>query len=89
MNIGRNVSRRRSSAALRPVRHTGPQLGLPLAVDSRNEDALRTAWARSGLTMPYQIALQIRPLAICLNCLADAMRRKNISQALAARDPDA
>jgi hypothetical protein len=26
--------------------------------------------------MPYHVALQNRPLAICLSCLADAMRRK-------------
>jgi hypothetical protein len=37
---------------------------------------MRAAWTRCDLRMPYHVALQNRPLAICLSCLADAMRRK-------------
>ena len=52
------------------------QLALPLELDSRNDPALRLAWARSGLRVPFHVALQDRVYAICLRCLADAMRRK-------------
>ena len=52
------------------------QLALPLGESSRNEDPLRQAWARSGLALPYELARRDRALAICLRCLADAMRRQ-------------
>ncbi len=52
------------------------QLALPLEPDRRNESTLRQAWVRSRLTLPYELALQDRAIAICLRCLADAMRRK-------------
>lgn len=52
------------------------QLALPLEADSRNETALRLAWARSGLRVPYHVALQDRAYSICLRGLADAMGRK-------------
>ena len=67
---------RTSRRALRSAAHARAQLSLPLDGDTRNEDALRAAWMRSGLSVPYQVALRNRPLAICLSCLADAMRRK-------------
>jgi hypothetical protein len=51
------------------------QLGLPPATGASDEAALRRAWARSGLPLPYHVALQERSLAICLRCLADAMRK--------------
>jgi hypothetical protein len=51
------------------------QLALPLETDTRMEAPLRLAWARSGLALPYERALQDRAIAICLRCLADAMRR--------------
>jgi len=51
------------------------QLTLPLEADTRNDAALRQAWVRSGLALPYELALQDRAIAICLRCLADAMRR--------------
>ena len=52
------------------------QLALPLEADSRNETALRLAWARSRLPVPYHVALQDRVYAICLRCFAAAMQRK-------------
>lgn len=52
------------------------QLDLPLQADIRNEDPLRQAWIRSGLSLPYETALKDRAIAICLRCLADAMRSK-------------
>ena len=54
------------------------QLSLPLGVDPLADNALRAAWARSGLPIPYHVALQNRPLSICLSCLADAMRRRKL-----------
>lgn len=53
------------------------QLALPLEADSRKEAPLRRAWVRSGLSLPYELALQDRAIAICLRCLADAMRSKH------------
>ena len=53
------------------------QLALPLEADKRNESALHQAWVRSGLSVPYELALQDRAIAICLRCLADAMRRRH------------
>src|SRR5476649_2436885 len=76
MNIETGAPRNRSSEAPRPSRYAGSQLSLPLEVDSQDEDALRAAWKRCGLRIPYHVALQNLPLAICLSCLADAMRRK-------------
>jgi len=52
------------------------QLALPLEADTRNDAALRLAWASSRLPVPYHIALQDRAYAICLRCLAAAMQRK-------------
>ncbi len=52
------------------------QLALPLEADRRNDASLRQAWIRSRLSLPYELALQDRAIAICLRCLADAMRRK-------------
>ena len=51
------------------------QLVLPLEADARNEATLRQAWKRSGLSVPYELALRDRAIAICLRCLADAMHR--------------
>jgi hypothetical protein len=76
MNLVTATANKRSSNALQAAGHAGPQLSLPLDTDSRNEDALHAAWRRSGLPIPYHLALRNRPLAICLSCLADAMRSK-------------
>jgi len=56
------------------------QLALPLEADSRNEAALRQAWMRSGLALSYELALRDRAIAICLRCLADAMRTAHRSK---------
>ncbi len=53
------------------------QLALPLEADSRKDVPLRQAWVRSGLALPYELAVQDRAIAICLRCLADAMRSKH------------
>ena len=76
MNIGTVAAREKAGAAPRSSRFAGAQLSLPLELDSPNEDALRAAWTRCGLRMPYHVALRNRPLAICLSCLADAMQKR-------------
>lgn len=53
------------------------QLALPLKENSRMQAPLRQAWVRSGLALPYELALQDRAIAICLRCLADAMRSEH------------
>lgn len=52
------------------------QLALPLEAKVPSESALRAAWIRSGMRLPFHIALQVRSVAICLRCLADSMQRK-------------
>lgn len=52
------------------------QLALPLEAGTRAEAPMRQAWLRSGLALPYELAVQDRALAICLRCLADAMGNK-------------
>ena len=49
------------------------QPNLPLEFDESSDDALRRAWARSGLPIPYHVALRSRALVLCLRCLAEAM----------------
>ena len=56
------------------------QLALPLEAVSQQEAPLRQAWVRSGLSLPFELALQDRALAICLRCLNDAMRNKRKRQ---------
>lgn len=84
MNIETSALRRNPGEVSRSSRFSGPQLSLPLELDARNEDALRAAWKRCGLSMPYHVALQNRPLAICLSCLADAMQKKACLDAFGA-----
>jgi len=52
------------------------QLALPLKEEPYQESRLRLAWRRSGLRLPYELALRDRAIAICLRCLADAMHGK-------------
>ena len=52
----------------------GMQLALPLETDTRNDATLRQAWVRSGLSLPYEVALRDRALEICLRCYAESMR---------------
>ncbi len=52
------------------------QLALPLEAKVQSESALRAAWIRSGMRLPFHIALQVRSVAICLRCQADSMQRK-------------
>jgi hypothetical protein len=76
MNIETGTPNKSFGKALQPCRYAEPQLSLPLEADPRNEYSLHAAWLRSGLQIPFHAALRIRPLAISLGCLAEAMRRK-------------
>ena len=76
MSIETTGPRTKSGEIPRPSRNAGAQLSLPLGIDSTDEDALRAAWKRCGLRIPYHVALRTRPIAICLSCLADAMRKR-------------
>jgi len=40
------------------------QLALPLQEDSRKDAPLRQAWMRSGLALPYALALQDRAITM-------------------------
>lgn len=54
------------------------QLSLPLETGPQPpEGALRLAWQRSGLRIPFHVALQDRALVICLRCLSDATARRS------------
>lgn len=52
------------------------QLALPLDPNTGTDPLLRLAWARSGLRVPFHVALQDKVYAICLRGLADAMRKR-------------
>ena len=48
------------------------QLALLLEPRAESESALRYAWARSGSRVPYQVAIHVPALAICLRNIAAA-----------------
>jgi len=51
------------------------QMELPLGVPAaRNEDPMHQAWVRSGLKLPFELALQNRAIAICLRHAAETAR---------------
>lgn len=60
------------------------QLALPLEPRSDAESALRHAWASTRLRMPYQVAIHVPALAICLRNIAAAEKRRKIRRV--ARD---
>mgnify|MGYP006280181887 CR=1 FL=1 len=52
------------------------QLALPLQSDPATDPALRRAWVRSGLNLPFHVAVSVPALAICLRHLAGAGVRR-------------
>ena len=54
------------------------QLELPLGQSARNDDPLHQAWVRSGLKLPFELALQNRAIAICLRHAAEPARGKHV-----------
>ncbi|MBI3044501.1 MAG: hypothetical protein HYY78_16905 [Betaproteobacteria bacterium] len=61
------------------------QLALPLEPRAEPESALRQAWARTGLRVPYEVAIHVPALAICLRNIAAAETRRKIRRAARAR----
>lgn len=60
------------------------QLALLLEPRAESESALRYAWARSGSRVPYQVAIHVPALAICLRNIAAAEIRRKIRRAVRA-----
>ena len=58
---------------MEPLR-TQAQSSLGFEHDTMNDDPLRAAWARSGLPIPYHIALRDRALVVCLRNLSEVMQ---------------
>ena len=58
------------------------QLALPLHSDPTADPAMRRAWIRSGLRVPFHIAVNVPAIAICLRHLAGVgMQRKRSARA--------
>ena len=56
------------------------QRSLLLETNPPDDAPLHQAWEHSGLSLPYEIAMRNRALAICLRNLADATRSKHGGQ---------
>jgi hypothetical protein len=65
------------------------QLPLPLPLDRREESVLRTAHRSAGLNMPFEAAMSVPALAICLRCLGEARQKLQSSAAHARRSVEA
>lgn len=52
------------------------QAGLPFEFDGINESTMRAAYARTGLAVPFEIAVTRRALAICLNRVAHCVLKQ-------------
>ena len=61
------------------------QLALPLEPRAELESALRNAWSRTRLRVPYLVAIHIPALAICLRNIAAAETRRKIQKRRANR----
>ena len=58
------------------------QLALPLQSDPTADPALRRAWLRSGLRVPFHVAVHVPALVICLRHLAGiGIKRKHTAHA--------
>ena len=54
------------------------QLALPLESRNDYEIAMMRAWSRSGMRVPYHVAIRIPALAICLRNVANAEIRRRV-----------
>ena len=61
------------------------QLALPLEPRAEPDSALRHAWARTRLNVPFQVAIHVPALAICLRNMAAAETRRKIRRMKRAR----
>ncbi len=53
------------------------QLDLPLESDSKKRSTFYTAWARSGMKLPYARGQRDREISVWLRNLADSLRNQN------------
>jgi hypothetical protein len=66
------------------------QLALPLEPHADSESALQNAWSHTRLRVPFQVAIHVPALAICLRNIAAAQTRRKIRRAARTRlRPDA
>jgi hypothetical protein len=61
------------------------QLALPLEPGAEPESALKYAWSRTRLKLPYHVAIHVPALAICLRNIAAADKRRRIRRTLRTR----
>ena len=61
------------------------QLALPLESRTEFELGLRRAWTRSRMRVPYDMAIRVPALVICLRNIAAAEARRKIRRAVRAR----
>jgi hypothetical protein len=61
------------------------QLALPLEPRAEADSALHHAWAITRLRVPYQVAIHVPALAICLRNIAAAEMRQKIRRVSRAR----
>ena len=61
------------------------QLALPLESRTEFESGLRRAWTRSRMRVPYDMAIRVPALVICLRNIAAAEARRKIRRAVRAR----
>lgn len=52
------------------------QLALPMQTDPGADPALKDAWIRSGLRIPFHAAIHVPALVICLRHLATTKSRR-------------
>lgn len=53
------------------------QLDLPLVSDTQKRSTQYTAWARSGMSLPYEPGRREQAIAVWLRNLADSLRNTN------------
>ena len=61
------------------------QLALPLEPRAESESALRDALSRTRLRVPYQVAIHVPAIAICLRNIAAAETRRKVRRTARAR----
>jgi hypothetical protein len=61
------------------------QLALPLETGPEPESALKHAWSHTRLRMPFDVAIHVPALAICLRNMAAAENRRKSRRALRTR----
>lgn len=61
------------------------QLALPLESRTEFELGLRRAWTRSRMRVPYDMAIRVPALVICLRNIAAAEARRKIRRDLRTR----